>query len=135
VLLLLLVLLLLGLLLLVMLLLGLVLLLVLVVLLVLVLLLLVLLVVVLFVVVLLRARCVITDHLGDRRKSPVWSTEAIYLLRSTAGVPEGRSFSLSLSLSRLLLYALRHTKGPKGTAIKKPTLWNRIRKCRSADWK
>ena len=26
-----------------------------------------------------RARCVITEHLGDRRKSPVWSTEAIYL--------------------------------------------------------
>jgi hypothetical protein len=38
----------------------------------------------------MRARCVITEHLGDRRKSPVWSTEAIYLLGSTAGVPEER---------------------------------------------
>jgi hypothetical protein len=27
---------------------------------------------------------VITEHLGDRRKSPVWSTEAIHLLGSTA---------------------------------------------------
>jgi hypothetical protein len=41
-----------------------------------------------------RARCVITEHLGDRRKSPVWSTEAIYLLDSTAGVPEKRSAAL-----------------------------------------
>jgi hypothetical protein len=41
-----------------------------------------------------RARCMITEHLGDRRKSPVWSTEAIYLLRSTAGVPEERSAAL-----------------------------------------
>ena len=41
-----------------------------------------------------RARCVITEHLGDRRKSPVWSTEAIYLLGSTAGVPEERSAAL-----------------------------------------
>jgi hypothetical protein len=42
-----------------------------------------------------RARCVTTEHLGDRRKSPVWSTEAIYLLRSTAGVmPEERSAAL-----------------------------------------
>jgi hypothetical protein len=24
----------------------------------------------------MRARCVITEHLADRRKSPVWSTEA-----------------------------------------------------------
>jgi hypothetical protein len=38
--------------------------------------------------------CVITEHLGDRRKSPVWSTEAIYLLGSTAGVPEKRSAAL-----------------------------------------
>jgi hypothetical protein len=37
---------------------------------------------------------VITEHLGDRRKSPVWSTEAIYLLGSTAGVPEERSAAL-----------------------------------------
>jgi hypothetical protein len=37
------------------------------------------------------ARCVITEHLADRRKSPVWSTEATYLLGSTAGVPEERS--------------------------------------------
>jgi hypothetical protein len=42
----------------------------------------------------MRARCVITEHLGDRRKSPVWSTEAIYRLGSTAGVPEGRSAAL-----------------------------------------
>jgi hypothetical protein len=43
----------------------------------------------------MRARCVITEHLGDRRKiSPVWSTEAIYILGSTAGVPEGRSAAL-----------------------------------------
>jgi hypothetical protein len=41
-----------------------------------------------------RARCVITEHLGDRRKSPVWSTEAIYLLGNTAGVPEERSAAL-----------------------------------------
>ena len=41
-----------------------------------------------------RARCVITEHLGDRRKSPVWSTEATYLLGSTAGVSEGRSAAL-----------------------------------------
>jgi hypothetical protein len=37
---------------------------------------------------------VITEHLGYRRKSPVWSTEAIYLLGSTAGVPEKRSAAL-----------------------------------------
>jgi hypothetical protein len=36
----------------------------------------------------MRARCVITEHLGDRRKSPVWSIEAIYLLGGTAGVCE-----------------------------------------------
>jgi hypothetical protein len=44
----------------------------------------------------MRARCVITEHLADRRKSPVWSTEAeaTYLLGSTAGVPEGRSAAL-----------------------------------------
>jgi hypothetical protein len=38
---------------------------------------------------------VITEHLGDRRKSPgVWSTECIYLLGSTAGVPcAGRAIS------------------------------------------
>jgi hypothetical protein len=42
----------------------------------------------------MRARCVITEHLADRRKSPVWSTEAAYLLGSTAGVPEGRSAAL-----------------------------------------
>jgi hypothetical protein len=41
-----------------------------------------------------RARCVITEHLGDRRKSPVWSTEAISLLVSTAGVPEKRFAAL-----------------------------------------
>jgi hypothetical protein len=42
----------------------------------------------------MRARCVITEHLGDRRKSPVWSTEATYPLGSTAGVPEERSAAL-----------------------------------------
>jgi hypothetical protein len=42
----------------------------------------------------MRARCVVTEHLGDRRKSPVWSTEAIYLLGSTADVPEERSAAL-----------------------------------------
>jgi hypothetical protein len=43
----------------------------------------------------MRARCVITEHLADRRKSPVWSTEATYLLGgSTAGVPEERSTAL-----------------------------------------
>jgi hypothetical protein len=45
----------------------------------------------------MRARCVITEHLGDRRKKNVWSTEAAYLLvllGSTAGVPEGRSAAL-----------------------------------------
>ena len=41
-----------------------------------------------------RARCVITEHLRDRRKSPVWSTEATYLLGSTAGVPEEQSAAL-----------------------------------------
>jgi hypothetical protein len=41
-----------------------------------------------------RARCVITEHLGDRRKSPVWSTEAMYLLGSIAGLPEERSAAL-----------------------------------------
>jgi hypothetical protein len=44
-----------------------------------------------------RARCVVlTEHLGDRRKtSPVcWSTEAIFILGSTAGVPEERSAAL-----------------------------------------
>jgi hypothetical protein len=35
----------------------------------------------------MRARCVITEHLAGRRKSPVWSTEATYLPGSTAGVP------------------------------------------------
>jgi hypothetical protein len=39
----------------------------------------------------MRVRCVITEHLADRRKSPVWSTEATYLLGSAAGVPEERS--------------------------------------------
>jgi hypothetical protein len=34
----------------------------------------------------MRARCVITEHLAGRRKSPVWSTEATYLPGSTAGV-------------------------------------------------
>jgi hypothetical protein len=39
--------------------------------------------------------CVISHgDLGDRRKSPVWSTEATYLLGSTAGVPEGQSVAL-----------------------------------------
>jgi hypothetical protein len=42
----------------------------------------------------MRARCVITEHLAGRRKSPVWSTEATYLLGSTAGVPEARSAAL-----------------------------------------
>jgi hypothetical protein len=42
----------------------------------------------------MRARCMITEHLADRRKSPVWSAEATYLLGSTAGVPEGRSTAL-----------------------------------------
>jgi hypothetical protein len=42
----------------------------------------------------MRARCVITEHLGDRRKSPVWSTKATYLPGSTAGVPEERSAAL-----------------------------------------
>jgi hypothetical protein len=42
----------------------------------------------------MRARCVITEHLADRRKSPVWSTKATYLLDSTASVPEGRSTAL-----------------------------------------
>jgi hypothetical protein len=42
----------------------------------------------------MRARCVITEHLAGRRKSPVWSTGATYLLGSTAGVPEGRSAAL-----------------------------------------
>jgi hypothetical protein len=35
------------------------------------------------------AGCVITEHLADRRKSPVWSTEATYLLASTACVLRG----------------------------------------------
>jgi hypothetical protein len=38
----------------------------------------------------MRARCVITEHLADRRKSPVWSTEATF----TAGVPEERPAAL-----------------------------------------
>jgi hypothetical protein len=46
----------------------------------------------------MRARCVITEHLADRRKSPVWSTEAIYIyilgMHSTAGVPEERPAAL-----------------------------------------
>jgi hypothetical protein len=42
----------------------------------------------------MRARCVVTEHLADRRKSTVWSTEATYLLGSTAGVPEERSAAL-----------------------------------------
>jgi hypothetical protein len=42
----------------------------------------------------MHARCVITEHLADRRKSPVWSTEATYLLGSTAGVQEERSAAL-----------------------------------------
>jgi hypothetical protein len=39
----------------------------------------------------MRACCVITEHLADRRKSPVWSTEARYLPGSTAGVAAGRA--------------------------------------------
>jgi hypothetical protein len=42
----------------------------------------------------MRARCVITEHLADRHKSPVWSTKATHLLGSTAGVPEERSAAL-----------------------------------------
>jgi hypothetical protein len=42
----------------------------------------------------MRARCVVTEHLADRRKILVWSTEATYLLGSTAGVPEERSAAL-----------------------------------------
>jgi hypothetical protein len=42
----------------------------------------------------MRARCVITELLADRRKSPVWSTEATYLLGSAAGVPEERPAAL-----------------------------------------
>jgi hypothetical protein len=42
----------------------------------------------------MRARCVITEHLAGRRKSPVWSIEATYLPGSTAGVPEERSAAL-----------------------------------------
>jgi hypothetical protein len=42
----------------------------------------------------MRARCVITEHLAGRRKSPVWSTEATYLPDSIAGVLEGRSAAL-----------------------------------------
>jgi hypothetical protein len=42
----------------------------------------------------MRARCVVMEHLGEHRKSPVWSTEATYLLGSTAGVSEGRSAAL-----------------------------------------
>jgi hypothetical protein len=53
----------------------------------------------------MRARCVITEHLADRRKCPVWSTEVTYLPGSTAGVPEERSAALiyagwSASLNR-----------------------------------
>jgi hypothetical protein len=41
----------------------------------------------------MRARCVITEHLADRRKSPVWSTEAKYLRsRSVVNGPVGRPF-------------------------------------------
>jgi hypothetical protein len=46
----------------------------------------------------IRARCVITEHLADRRKSPVWSTEATYLLGSTAGVPGERPAGRSAAL-------------------------------------
>jgi hypothetical protein len=42
----------------------------------------------------MRARCLITEHLADRRKSPVWSTEVTYLPGSRAGVPEERSAAL-----------------------------------------
>jgi hypothetical protein len=42
----------------------------------------------------MRARCVITEHPADRRKKNVWSTEATYLLGSTASVLEGRSGGL-----------------------------------------
>jgi hypothetical protein len=42
----------------------------------------------------MRARCVIKKHLAGRRKSRVWSTDAIYLPGSTAGVPEERSAAL-----------------------------------------
>jgi hypothetical protein len=42
----------------------------------------------------MRARGVITEHLADRRKSPVWSTEVAYSPGSAAGVPEERSAAL-----------------------------------------
>jgi hypothetical protein len=45
----------------------------------------------------MRACCVVTEHLADRRKSPVWSTEAIYLLvivQPVCRVPEERSAAL-----------------------------------------
>jgi hypothetical protein len=42
----------------------------------------------------MRVRCVVTEHLADRRKKNVWSIEPTYLLGSTAGVPEKRSAAL-----------------------------------------
>jgi hypothetical protein len=47
-----------------------------------------------------RARCVITEHLADRCKSPVWPTEATYPLDSTVGVPEERPAALISDLRR-----------------------------------
>jgi hypothetical protein len=49
----------------------------------------------------MRAHCVITEHLAGRRKNPVWSTDATYLLPgSTAGVPEGQSMALICAASQ-----------------------------------
>jgi hypothetical protein len=48
----------------------------------------------------MRARCVITEHLADRRKSPVWSTEVTYLPGSAAGVPEERPAALICAVER-----------------------------------
>jgi hypothetical protein len=39
----------------------------------------------------MRARCVITEHLADRRKSPVWSSEATYLRTGQCSRCAGRA--------------------------------------------
>jgi hypothetical protein len=60
----------------------------------------------------MRARCVITEHLAGRRKSPVRSTEAKYLPGSTAGagVPEGQ-FELAALWKWACEGSLRRSEG------------------------
>jgi hypothetical protein len=78
-----------------------------------------------------RALCgrVITEHLADRRKSPVWSTEAMYLVGSTAPPPmnpKRRSTTPHRPLGGSPAAARRE---PSGRAAARRPLGGRYRHC------